>query len=861
MNTHNKSRVYVIYLLAFLLLTQVQLPLKTIAATTSKMVRVSVTDTGGEANAGSNVRSGLRAISGDGRYVVFESYASNLITGDTAGAGVFIRDTTTPTTIRVASGNYQSYATIATSGSVVAFGSPTSLVPTDTNGFPDIYIYNIQTGQKTQVSVNSSGGQVYEESLSPALSADGRYVAFMSYANTLVDNDTNNQVDIFVRDTLVTAPKTIRASLTNTGQESNGYSYRPSISADGRYVVFASYATNMTSLTDNNNQPDIFLRDTTTSTTLLVSKGLNNTVANAMSDEAQVSDDGKFVVFSSYASNLVSGDNNNAPDVFLYEIATGTITRISVEPDQTQRSGGSTAPTISGDNRFVAYDYDSDDLATSDRNGKADIYVYDRTNKTTSLVSLSESDDQGNGHSFNPSISSDGRYISFRSDANNLVLAGDNNATTDIFVRDQGDVGIPTYSISGQVVDAINNGIGGVTISVGSAGNAITNATGNYTITGLAAGTYTLTPLKSGYTFLPPSLPVNVSQNMMGQNFTASSIPSTIIDYFALGDSIASGHGLMDDTMFGAPATGCRRALTSQHPAYPLRVVKELEKRYAQVNFIRLPGDPSGQPPIDNFLACSGASVGKPDQSELNKSPYKWLHNQVDAILPRIQQIPSTHPILVSITIGANDFGWGDIDFLSQLLNKSPKDYKLYVNSVKTILRKNIKSEIKRLLAAHPNVKVVVTQYHNPFNPQSIIWIKYPGVLNCFNPKSKLGCYARTEEYGAHAVNDAIKMAISDVKQPTRVAVISDDLHTLFHQHTSPGDPAFPLWACGSAGPNTANTWIQYPSDPYSNSKPDIPDWLLQLAGPWHGDCFHPNDTGAQVYADAVNQAALNLGR
>jgi len=333
------------------------------------------------------------------------------------------------------------------------------------------------------------------------------------------------------------------------------------------------------------------------------------------------------------------------------------------------------------------------------------------------------------------------------------------------------------------------------------------------------------------------------------------------IDYFALGDSIASGHGLIDDTQFGASATGCRRALTNQHPAYPLRVAKDLERRYSDVNFMRLPGDPFGRPPIDNFFACSGASAGQPDQSELNKSPYKWLHNQVDAILPKIRQVPSTHHILVSITIGANDFGWADIDFLSQLLNKSSKDYKLYVKSVTSIVRRDLRNEITRLLKAHPNVKIVVTQYHNPFNPQSIIWLKYPGVLNCLNPKASLGCYARTEEYGVHALNDAIKRSVSDVNQPSRVAVTSDDLHAQFHQHSSPGDPAFPLWACGSAGPNFDDTWIQYPSDPNSNSDPDIPDWLRQLVGPWHGDCFHPNDKGTLAYADAVNQAALSIGR
>jgi Tol biopolymer transport system component len=333
-------------------------------------------------------------------------------------------------------GNSSSYGTpsISADGRYVAFYSPASnLVSGDTNGSVDIFVRDRQTGTTELVSVSSSGVQGNGSSYSPSISADGRYVAFYSLASNLVTADTNLYEDVFVRDRQ--AGTTERVSVSSAGAQGNSSSYTPSISADGRYVAFRSYATNLVS-GNVNGYSDIFVRDRQTGTTTRVSVANAGYEGNNDSSSPSISADGRYVAFASLASNLVSGagDTNGVEDIFVRDRQTGTTERVSVSSAGTQGNGASSSPSISADGRYVAFYSLASNLVSGDTNGTFDIFVRDRQTGTTELVSVSSSGVQGNSASSSPSISADGRYVAFYSPASNLV-SGDTNGSADIFVR------------------------------------------------------------------------------------------------------------------------------------------------------------------------------------------------------------------------------------------------------------------------------------------------------------------------------------------------------------------------------------------------------------------------------------------
>jgi Tol biopolymer transport system component len=254
------------------------------------------------------------AISADGRYVAYDSYATNLVPGDTNGwPDVFVHDTVSGTTTRVSvssageQGNRDSYlGAISADGRYVAFESWSSnLVPGDTNGVEDRFVRDTVTNTTTRVVVG--GGSV-------ALSADGRYVAFDSEEHDLVPGDTNGVRDVFVLDTV--AKTTARASVSSTGVQGIWESYDPAISADGRYVAFTSGAYNLVA-DDTNTRGDVFVRDTVAKTTTRVSLGAAGQQGNGNSSQPSISADGRYVAFTADASNLVPGDTNGVEDVFV----------------------------------------------------------------------------------------------------------------------------------------------------------------------------------------------------------------------------------------------------------------------------------------------------------------------------------------------------------------------------------------------------------------------------------------------------------------------------------------------------------------------------------------------------------------
>jgi Tol biopolymer transport system component len=330
--------------------------------------------------------------------------------------------------------NDHSYSplSISADGRYVAFGSyATNLVSDDTNNIGDIFIHDTLNGTTTRVSVASDGTEADGYSYSPSISADGRYVAFGSYATNLVSDDTNNIGDIFIHDTL--NGTTTRVSVASDGTEADGYSYSPSISADGRYVAFVSRATNLVS-DDTNNIDDIFIHDTLSGTTTRVSIASDGTEANGFSNSPSISANGRYVAFESYATNLVANDQNNASDIFVHDILNGTTTRVSISWIGREADGHSYHPSISADGRYVAFESDADNLPTADSNWIRDIFVRDTVNQTTIMVSVASDGTQANDYSRFPFISADGRYVAFESDANNLV-SNDINESTDIFIH------------------------------------------------------------------------------------------------------------------------------------------------------------------------------------------------------------------------------------------------------------------------------------------------------------------------------------------------------------------------------------------------------------------------------------------
>ena len=330
-------------------------------------------------------------------------------------------------------GNGTDYeASISSDGRYVAFESNSNnLVADDTNDTWDIFVHDRRGGQAERVSVSSAGEQGNGGSWYLSISADGRYVAFRSLADNLVTGDTNDAGDIFVHDRQ--SGDTTRVSVSSTGVQGNNDSYLSSISSDNRYVAFESYASTLVS-GDDNDKWDIFVHDLDSSETERVSVSSAGGQGDGDSRYPFISSDGRYVAFYSEAANLVSGDSIGSYDVFLHDRQTGQTTRLTDSPPGVVEWYHSRV-SISSDNRYVVFESDAENLVPGDNNGSRDIFMYDRQTGKTTRVSVSTAGVQANGFSHDPTISLNGRHIAYESDASNLVT-GDSNLRTDIFVYD-----------------------------------------------------------------------------------------------------------------------------------------------------------------------------------------------------------------------------------------------------------------------------------------------------------------------------------------------------------------------------------------------------------------------------------------
>lgn len=373
-----------------------------------------------------------------GRYVVFESAASNLVSGDTNGEqDVFRRDRTSKETVLVSAnsaGNFahgsSGNASMSVDGNLVVFESTgTDIVSGDSNNAKDIFLRNMITEETIRVSVNSAENQSNGDSTEPVVSGDGNFVAFASEADNLVAGDSNGASDIFVRD--VVNGTTERVSVKSDSSEAGSGSYNPSISEDGRYVVFESDATNLVN-GDVNQSRDIFLHDRNTATTVRVSVSATAQESDGSSSQAVISLDGTRIVYQSEATNIVAGDTNGASDVFLYTVADGSVARLSDRSVGGSSNGASSHPVLSDDGLFVAFESEASDLVSGDSNGTSDIFVYNTDDSLLVRVSVTATSRQVNGSSISPSLNSNGNFVSFASDSTGLI-SGDTNDAIDIF--------------------------------------------------------------------------------------------------------------------------------------------------------------------------------------------------------------------------------------------------------------------------------------------------------------------------------------------------------------------------------------------------------------------------------------------
>ena len=309
-----------------------------------------------------------------------------------------------------AQGNKDSFGSpaISSSGRFVAFKSDaTNLVPGDTNRYEDVFVHDRKTGNTRRVSVTSGGAQGNGSSFEPVISAGGRFVAFGSFATNLVPGDTNDYEDVFVHDRRT--GKTWRVSVSSGGSQGNVYSYGPAISPGGRFVAFSSSATNLVPR-DTNDSGDVFVHDRRTGTTERVSVSSDGAQGNQQSSQPAISPGGRFVAFSSQATKLVPGDTNRWDDVFVHDRRTGTTERVSVSSGGAQGNKGSGSPTISPGGRFVAFSSAATNLVPGDTNGLIDVFVRDRRTGTTERVSVGSGGTQGDHGGGGPAaISSDGR--------------------------------------------------------------------------------------------------------------------------------------------------------------------------------------------------------------------------------------------------------------------------------------------------------------------------------------------------------------------------------------------------------------------------------------------------------------------
>lgn len=367
----------------------------------------------------------------------------------------------------------------ADGGSVVFSSLAPNLVPDDTNEVSDIFLRDLVTGGIERVSVADDGSQAEPRgtflehgSYYPAVSAGGRYVTFASVSSNLVPGDTQDEVlDVFLRDRIASA--TYKISIGWDGRAPDYDSYVSAVSADGRFVAFDSDATTLVP-DETNESTDVFVRDRLTNDIRRVSVSSSGDEGNADSVLASMSANGRHVVFQSWADNLVADDTNGLPDVFVHDLVTAVTTRLSVSATGDELRGISLAAgpaSISMSGRYAVFVTAASRVVPGTSNGKAQVYLRDRDADGDGIFDEPDAIDtlrvtttaQGapqDGETRTAAVSADGAWVTFDSDAADLI-ANDLNATTDVFRYEVATGQISLASISSGGVQAL----GGISVA------------------------------------------------------------------------------------------------------------------------------------------------------------------------------------------------------------------------------------------------------------------------------------------------------------------------------------------------------------------------------------------------------------
>ena len=399
----------------------------------AQITRISVGASGVEANADSYDA----AVSDDGQVIAFRSTASNLVAGDNnKWPDIFVRDLGSATT-EMASGHivqdrrYSQHPSISDDGQIVAMQTDIA----SRYGMSNVVVHDRGTGASTVLVPSPS-----QPNLAPVVSGNGQFIAYHSVgtqenieppeARPIYD-DRNGALDAFVFDRLANPVVPVeRVSRDAAGAEGVGDSLAVTLSDDGRYAAFYSYANNLVP-GDTNEHEDIFVKDRQTAGIVMASVTSDGTIGNDDSYKPVIAGAGRYVVFRSQASNLVAGDSNKRWDIFVHDLTLGATTRVSVSSSGAQANHDSFEADISDDGRYVVFRSNATNLVADDANKRFDVFVHDRQSAQTVRVSKPASG-ESNGHSYNPAISGDGQWIVFESNATNLV-SSDTNTARDIF--------------------------------------------------------------------------------------------------------------------------------------------------------------------------------------------------------------------------------------------------------------------------------------------------------------------------------------------------------------------------------------------------------------------------------------------
>ena len=476
-------------------------------ATVEVAQRVSVDSAGQQANA----QSYGSVFSADGTKVLFHSWASNLVASDGNDvADVFVKDLATGEVTRVSTNesgeeaNDESYAVaFSADGTKVLFSSKaTTLVDNDNNAKQDVFIKDLLTGKVTLVSTNSSSEGFNADSDAVAISVDGTKVLFNSAANNIVAGDTNNSTDAFIKD--LETGEIIRVTTDSGDKEARSGGFAVGMSADGTKVLFDSLSADLIA-NDTNGVRDSFVKNTITDEVIRVTSSKDGTESNGNSEGYAISADGTKVLFDSSADNLVGGDTNRAFDIFVKDLTTGEVTRVSTNKDGIQANSSSIGAAFSADGTKVVFNSLATNLVDNDANDQDDVFVKDLTTGHIVRVSTSLQGAAASGGSDAYAISEDGTKVLFISDAADLV-PNDTNDVADVFVSSvnfnlgsDSVYSTVSYTLPTNVENLVllgNDSLSGTgndlanIISGTSAGDFLTGLAGNDTLSGLEGNDY-----------------------------------------------------------------------------------------------------------------------------------------------------------------------------------------------------------------------------------------------------------------------------------------------------------------------------------------------------------------------------------